>query len=93
MTRGSHHEMSPRLSRWARCAQCCRQSMSPPAGAVGVGQDVMLGARPTSVDRARAAFGPRRAVRTCEESITARDHHTTTARLEIPGYWAYPPHG
>jgi hypothetical protein len=41
------------------------------AGALG--QDVVLRARPGAVDRARTAFGPRRAARTWEESITALD--------------------
>jgi hypothetical protein len=41
--------------------------------ALAVGEDVVLAARPCTVDRAGSAFGPRRAALTCEESITARD--------------------
>ncbi|CBG67282.1 putative putative racemase [Streptomyces scabiei 87.22] len=41
--------------------------------ALSVGEDVVLAARPCTVDRAGPAFGPRRAARTWEESITARD--------------------
>jgi hypothetical protein len=41
--------------------------------ALAVGEDVVLAARPCAVDRAGTAFGPRRAARTWEESITARD--------------------
>jgi len=41
--------------------------------ALAVGEDVVLAARPCAVDRAGPAFGPRRAARTWEESITARD--------------------
>jgi hypothetical protein len=40
---------------------------------LSVREDVVLAARPCAVDRARTAFGPRRAARTWEESITARD--------------------
>jgi hypothetical protein len=47
------------------------------AGALG--QDVVLRARAGAVDRARAAFGPRLAARTCEESITARDQSSFPA--------------
>lgn len=42
-------------------------------GALPVGDDVVLAARTCAVDRAGTAFGPRRAARTWEESITARD--------------------
>lgn len=41
--------------------------------ALGVGDDVVLAARSCAVDRAGSAFEPRRAARTWEESITARD--------------------
>ena len=41
--------------------------------ALAVGEDVVLAARPCAVDRAGSAFGPLRAARTWEESITARD--------------------
>jgi hypothetical protein len=41
--------------------------------ALPVDDDVVLAARPCAVDRAGTAFGPRRAARTWEESITARD--------------------
>lgn len=41
--------------------------------ALGVGDDVVLAARPSTIDRAGTAFGPLRAARTWEESITARD--------------------
>lgn len=41
--------------------------------ALGVGDDVVLAARTCMVDRVGSAFGPRRAARTWEESITARD--------------------
>ncbi|GHD91960.1 hypothetical protein GCM10010508_42800 [Streptomyces naganishii JCM 4654] len=41
--------------------------------ALPVGEDVVLAARPCAVDRAGPASGPRRAARTWEESITARD--------------------
>jgi hypothetical protein len=41
--------------------------------ALSVGDDVVFAARPCAVDRAGPAFGPRRAARTCEESITALD--------------------
>lgn len=40
---------------------------------LAVGDDVGLTARPCAVDRAGAALGPRRAARTWEESIAARD--------------------
>lgn len=39
----------------------------------------MLAARPCTVDRAATAFGPRRAARTWEESITARDQSSCFA--------------
>ncbi len=39
----------------------------------------MLAARPCTVDRAATAFGPRRAARTGEESITARDQSSCFA--------------
>lgn len=41
--------------------------------ALAVGEDVVLAARPCSVDRAGTAFGLRRAALTWEESITALD--------------------
>ena len=41
--------------------------------ALAVGDDVVLAARACAVDRAGSAFGPRRAARTWEESITALD--------------------
>ena len=41
--------------------------------ALAVGDDVVLAARTCAVDRAGSAFGPLRAARTWEESITARD--------------------
>ncbi|KQW06929.1 hypothetical protein ASD08_04885 [Streptomyces sp. Root369] len=41
--------------------------------ALAVGDDVVLAARACTVDRAGSAFGPLRAARTWEESITARD--------------------
>ena len=41
--------------------------------ALSVGEDMVLAARPCAVDRAGTAFGPRRAARTWEESITALD--------------------
>jgi hypothetical protein len=41
--------------------------------ALAVGDEVVLAARACAVDRAGSAFGPRRAARTWEESITARD--------------------
>ncbi|APY90469.1 hypothetical protein A7J05_36540 [Streptomyces alfalfae] len=41
--------------------------------ALAVDQDVMLAARSCAVDRAGTAFGPLRAARMREESITARD--------------------
>jgi hypothetical protein len=41
--------------------------------ALAVDDEVVLAARPCAVDRAGPAFGPRRAARTWEESITARD--------------------
>ncbi len=41
--------------------------------ALAVDDEVVLGARTCSVDRAGTAFGPRRAALTREESITARD--------------------
>ena len=47
--------------------------------ALGVGEDVVLAARPCAVDRAVSAFGPRRAARTWEESITARDQSSLFA--------------
>ncbi|REH18461.1 hypothetical protein SAMN05428941_0168 [Streptomyces sp. 2114.2] len=40
--------------------------------ALSVDDETVLAARPCAVDRAGTAFGPRRAARTCEESITAR---------------------
>ena len=47
--------------------------------ALTVGEDVVLAARPCAVDRAGTAFGPRRAARTWEESITARDQSSFLA--------------
>jgi hypothetical protein len=47
--------------------------------ALGVGEDVVLAARTCAVDRAGSAFGPRRAARTWEESITARDQSSLSA--------------
>jgi hypothetical protein len=44
-----------------------------------VGQDVVFGARSGAVDRARTAFGPRRAALTCEESTTARSQSSASA--------------
>ena len=41
--------------------------------ALAVGDDVVFAARACAVDRAGPAFGPLRAARTWEESITARD--------------------
>ncbi|GHC95008.1 hypothetical protein GCM10010309_80910 [Streptomyces violaceochromogenes] len=41
--------------------------------ALAVGDDVVLTARPCAVDWAGPAFGPRRAARTWDESITALD--------------------
>lgn len=41
--------------------------------ALPVDDEVVLAARPCAIDRAGPAFGPRRAARTWEESITARD--------------------
>lgn len=43
---------------------------------LSIDDEVVLAARPCAVDRARVAFGPRRAASMCEESITARHHHT-----------------
>ena len=42
-------------------------------------EDVVLAARPCAIDRAGTAFGPRRAARTWEESITARDQSSCFA--------------
>src|SRR4051812_37320387 len=47
--------------------------------AAALGDHVVFGARSGAVDRARAAFGPRRAARTCELSITARDQSSLSA--------------
>ena len=44
-----------------------------------LGQDVVLRARSGAVDRARSAFGPRLAARTCEESMTALDQSSFPA--------------
>ncbi|KQX77036.1 hypothetical protein ASD48_38270 [Streptomyces sp. Root1310] len=41
--------------------------------ALSVDDEVVLAVRTCAVDRAGSAFGPRRAARTCEESITALD--------------------
>lgn len=41
--------------------------------ALAVDDEVVLAARTCAVDRAGSALGPRRAARTCEESITALD--------------------
>jgi hypothetical protein len=45
-----------------------RERDAPP-----VDDEVVFAARSCAVDRAGTAFGPLRAARTCEESITARD--------------------
>jgi hypothetical protein len=47
--------------------------------ALAVGEDVVFAARPCAVDRAGTAFGPLRAARTWEESITARDQSSCFA--------------
>lgn len=47
--------------------------------ALPVDEDVVLAARPCSVDRAGTAFGPLRAARTWLESITARDQSNCLA--------------
>jgi len=44
-----------------------------------LGDEVVLAARPSAVDRAGTAFGPRRAACTWEESITARDQSSFPA--------------
>ncbi|ANP51763.1 hypothetical protein AVL59_21170 [Streptomyces griseochromogenes] len=41
--------------------------------ALAFDEDMMFTARPCAVDRTRPAFGPRRAARAWEESVTARD--------------------
>ena len=51
--------------------------------ALAVDEDVVLAARPRAVDRAGAAFGPRRAARTWEESITARDQSSCFAARSL----------
>lgn len=51
--------------------------------ALAIDEDVMLAARPRAVDRAGAAFGPRRAARTWEESITARDQSSCFAARSL----------
>ena len=60
--------------------QQLRDVVAVPAGqrhregdALSVGDDVVLAARTCAVDRDGTAFGPLRAARTWEESITARD--------------------
>lgn len=47
--------------------------------ALPLDDEVVLAARPCAVDRAGPAFGPRRAARTWEESITARDQSSFPA--------------
>lgn len=47
--------------------------------ALPVDEDVVLAARPCAIDRAGTVFGPRRAARTGEESITARDQSSCFA--------------
>ncbi len=47
--------------------------------APSVDEAVVLAARPCSVDRAGAAFGPGRAARTWRESLTARDRSSCLA--------------
>ena len=51
--------------------------------ALGIGEDVVLAARSCAVDRAGSAFGPRRAARTWEESITARDQSSFCAARSL----------
>lgn len=51
--------------------------------ALAVDEDVVLAARPCAVDRAGTAFGPRRAARTWEESITARDQSSWFAARSL----------
>ena len=51
--------------------------------ALPVDEDVVLAARPRAVDRAGTAFGPRRAARTWEESITARDQSNCFAARNL----------
>lgn len=51
--------------------------------ALAVDEDVVLAARPRAVDRAGAAFGSRRAARTWEESITARDQSSCFAARSL----------
>ncbi len=51
--------------------------------ALSVDEDVVLAARTCAVDRAGAAFGPRRAARTWLESITARDQSSWFAALSF----------
>lgn len=48
-------------------------------GAVGISDHVVLRARPGTVDRARAGFGPPRRACRCEPSITARDQSSFPA--------------
>lgn len=48
-------------------------------GAMAVGQNVVLGAPPCAVDRARTCFGPPLSALTCELSITARDQSSFPA--------------
>lgn len=52
--------------------------------ALAVGDDVVLAARPCSVGRAGAVFRPRRAARTCKESITARDQSSWFSTAASP---------
>ncbi len=52
--------------------------------ALAVDKDVVLAARPCSVDRAGTAFGPRRAALTREESITALDQSSFFADRSFP---------
>jgi hypothetical protein len=45
----------------------------------GFGEDMVLGARPRAVDRARTRFGPPLSARPCELSITAFDQSSRSA--------------
>lgn len=70
--------------------QQLRDVVAVPAGqrhcerdALCVGEDVVLAARTCAVDRAGPAFGPRRAARTWEESITARDQSSFFAARNL----------
>ncbi|GGW69752.1 hypothetical protein GCM10010350_62990 [Streptomyces galilaeus] len=57
--------------------------------ALAVDQDVVLAARPRSIDRAGTAFGPLRAARTWEESITALDQSSCFADRSFFGSTTY----